>query len=330
MIPKKEIERIRRECLEQGRETPEMDSLLNNLRLRFDNSETLSICEEQLICSALRGRPDLYKINFYTDLRSSTYWFNLKYLQYCTNLNGDGIIRNFQLPGNPIIPQSEVTKDIAYLDQEYNRIQNLLAQRATADEMLNNFKSESNHQLREQHKFSKRALHGYFKQQYEKKKVTLHAWFLFLKVKEYFQELGKNEIVIPYTSGEIVIDSYVYIHVLFRHFAQTVTYYQDEKSYHFDQINISHEWLLDQIANYVQEYLLLAPAGSFNERFISLKLNGQYYDIWLRKMSKSIKGGGVRKFLRVQSYYPVDKEKDLKRIKALNEIKVSENLSFFV
>lgn len=329
MFSKKDIERISKDCLELKQETPEMSQVIMKLNSKFNNFESLSIAEERLICSVFHSKPDFYKIDFYNDYRCSTYWYNIKYLQYWFNLDGHGKIYDSFLPEHPLLNHNQILKDINYLNQEEKRIENLISGKLTSDNFINYYMSETNHQIKEYNKFAERANHGHFKKTYQYKLIKLHSWFIFLKVKEYFQELGNLEIVINYVNGNIVIDSYIYFHVLFRHFAERVTNYQIDKSYHFDQLNICHEWLPDQIKEHIKSYFSHVSPYEFNERFISMKLNGEYYDIWFRKMSKSIKGG-TKNFLRVQSFYPVKLEKDLMRIFKLKESKVNENLSFFI
>ena len=320
MVDKKEIERINSECLNLQQETPEMTRLMEVLKRKFDDGTSLTITEEQQICSALHSRQEISQIDFAEDSRCATYWFNTRYLLYCFNLNGHGIISNILIPSSPILSQ--------YLNNEFSRIKILLNQKSTSDQKLNYYKSETNHQLKEYEKYAKRAFHGYFKREYQIKFITLHSWFLYLKVICFFQELGSEEIIIPNEKHDIVIDSYVYIHVLFRHFAENVTNYQIDKTFHFDQSNISHEWLPNQIKHHIETFFLIVPVSEFNERFISMKLKGNFYEIWFREMQKSVKGENLE-FLRVQSFYPVSKEKDLNKIKAMNEIVVNAELSYF-
>ena len=159
--------------------------------------------------------------------------------------------------------------------------------------------------------------------EYLKKSITLHGKHIFLTVKEFYQELNADEQIVQIKHINILIDPYSYVHILFRHYSKNIKKHQSDKSYHFDH-NIDFKnipLILNDILNCYKNEI---DHSHFNEQNIYVKINDTIYAIWFKKIIKNIKGGTKLEFLRAQTFYPVEAQYEMEKIKNMSIQKTSK------
>ena len=109
-------------------------------------------------------------------------------------------------------------------------------------------------------------------------------------VLEYYQENNEVESI-EINRQNIRIDSFSFIHILFRHYAQVIKEYQAGKTYHED-LSIDYKNIPKELLRIIRTYNLLDNTNFDNQK-IYFSLNGKIYAVWFRAIRRSVRGGGV-------------------------------------
>ena len=162
-----------------------------------------------------------------------------------------------------------------------------------------------------------------FNKEYLRKTLFLHGKYIYLLVKEFYEELGKVEEQITIHNEEILVDGFTYVHTMFRHFASHIKQHQSKKSYHFDK-NIGFKEVPDFLLNALRSFKKLNLP--FDKRRIYFKFNDAPYAIWFRPFKKSLPGNVQIVYLRVQTFYPI--KNPMEHAKLSEMVLVTSNDSF--
>ena len=160
-----------------------------------------------------------------------------------------------------------------------------------------------------------------------KKSITLHSKFIYLTIKETYEELASEEYIVEIDSKNLLIDSYSFVHILFRHYSQMIKEHQQDKTYHFNKI-IDYKNIPVILKNIIECYKVTIPKNTFNGQKIYLLINNETYAIWFRKIPKHLKGNIQVEYFRVQTFYPVTDIKELLSIRFLKVLKSQCNYDF--
>jgi hypothetical protein len=314
--------------LKAGRKDLDKGSvMLQNLVNLAEAGGTLSLAEEEYTCSFLavsRDKPeggsflDLHEISF-----CKNYSFTGCYLAYENNL--DGLLTAYNAFGP--IARDITAKDAAFLEAQYQDWLQIINKTNHSEQLLQHVAAESRRHLKNGGKYAQSSLMGSRMRNNFLKAIALHSKYLYLKVREFYQELGTTEQVLHKCGYEIVIDSFAYFHVLFRHFAPRATRYQNDASYITDQ-TIIPENLPNQLLGFLIEYFDNIPCAQFDNHRTYIRHNRVVYAIWFKDVQRHIKGV-VQPVLRVQTFYPVTLPAELKYITSLTEQVTSSGLSLF-
>lgn len=294
----------------------EYDFISQELVKSVLEGKNVSLAEESFACSIIKflrkdGTNELaFDINQVEKCKN--YRFKNTYLLYFSDLNG----HKQAIDPSGIISQKQKTLDVTYLENEYQTWKKLLKDKMQENNLIGYIARETEYQIKELHDYGSQSMLGSNYIKYLEKSLTLHGKYIYLTVKESFEEIGNTEINFNDGNNNFLIDSYSYVHTLFRHFAKSIKQHQIDKSYHFDQ-NIK----FDNIPNFILELLKCYSTStfskSFNKQNIYFKFKGSYYAIWFRKLKKNLKGGPIIEYLRTQTLYPVENVEELEKIKKL-------------
>jgi hypothetical protein len=162
-----------------------------------------------------------------------------------------------------------------------------------------------------------------------KKSIVLHGRYIYYLVKEFYQELGANEENITLFNNKIVIESYCYVHILFRHFASIIKEHQTDKTYHFDE-HIPFDSIPDFLKIILIKFRDNLFADDFNTNFINFIFYNKTYSIWFRKISVTRPGNIIETYLRLQTFYPISKASELEKISNFKKVKIDSVLTFLI
>lgn len=156
----------------------------------------------------------------------------------------------------------------------------------------------------------------------------LHSKYVLHFVEAYYQELSAPEQTVTFAGGKIVVDSYAYVHILFRHYSRSVKPYQSGKSYHFD-IAFDHAELPNFLVDIIASYFRNLPTCSIQDDRLFVRVRGTLYALWFRKMTRSLKGNTKEVYYRLQTFYPITEQKDLLYASLLKEITADDGIGLF-
>lgn len=283
------------------------------------SGSSITGAEGEFICGIikiLRDERGNYKFDITKIPACQCYRFRDAYLLNADDLNGQ---RPRHIPPG-LIPVTNRTDDLAFLDAEFKAWDAKLKNAVPGNDMLGYLVEEVNQHVNLLNRYAQRNGLGKSDIDYWTKSIILHSRYIYLLVDEFYQELGtKSEILNP-NRKSILIDSFCYIHTLFRHFAAIIKNYQTGKSYHFDEgVQFSElPWFLKKV---IQSYLRNTAPSEFNGRSMDIIFNGKPYAIWFRQ---------VGSHLRVQTFYPVDSKEYLRKLRKRKRVKVSSKLTLLV
>jgi hypothetical protein len=307
--------------------TPEANIVATDLIEKLINSQIATISEEYeacgLLASLLSDDADYLKFqeNIICGSNCKNYLFRQKYLHYV--LNVECYKRAVDVWGE--ISQAEKAKDRIFLESEYQNWKTALGGNHQ-DELLQNLVKETRLQIKLVQKYCIQNSIYRFRKEYLVKSMVLHSKYIYLKVKEYFQNLGQDFILIEILGNKIYIDSYCYIHILFRHFSESLKEHQNDKDYIYER-----DFHFNRIPEVISEMLIQynTLVTNFDKLSIDLFYKNQYYILYL-KLSKDNSGRVLDNCYRVQTLFPVSRKKDLLRLSQLSPHKINENLSFLI
>ena len=315
--------------LNSQKEKPEnYEEVVQELANKVFAKEKISLAEEHFVCGIienLRNKDGVKDLDIYEINSCENYLFRDRYLIYFNDL--DGYKPAFNFTGE--IPFNEKKKDIAFLQKQYEDWKNLIANKLNGTELINYVSQETNSQLRELEKYCSKLQIGSNRKEYLKKSIILHGKYIFLLVKEFYQELGKNEEIIELHGKQILIDSFTYVHTMFRHFAEQIKLHQKNKSYHFDE-NIGFKTIPNFLSDAIKCYKQSQESHSFNNNNLYIIFNKKKYAIWFRPFTKHLKGNRKVEYLRVQTFYPITNIEDLKKLSHHEEISTSCGFRFLI
>jgi hypothetical protein len=322
MPTRKELNQLYRDPAKPGN----YDAIVQDLYTRAYNNESISLAEEYFIggiIEQLRNKDGkrAHKIEDFEGCKN--YHFRSRYLRYVNDLNGHKQIMDYYGP----IPQVIKAKDVAFLQKTYEEWEIHLEGKLNGFRLINYVAQELKHQLKELDRFSIRLQIGSRYKEYLRKTLFLHAKYIYLLVKEFYEELGQDEEHIEIQGNAILVDGFTYVHTMFRHYASHIKQHQMNKSYHFDQ-NIGFKEVPNFLLKALQHFKTLALP--FDGRRIYFNFNGTPYAIWFRPFKKSLPGGIQKEYLRVQTFYPIESPTEHSKLSAMVLKPSDEDFAFYV
>jgi hypothetical protein len=272
----------------------DMQKVANNLYNLMLEGGKISLAEEKFLGIIIYAETDddgkHPNMHDYSALKNDL--FRRLYPLYVRNR--DGLLKQNGVHGE--ISLAERMQDIEFLEKEYKDWSEVIAN--------GKYNRASLQHLQKIHDFAMQAQLGSKLRNAMLKEITLHSKFLLMVVDEYYQELGASEQKVYFAGGEIVVDSYGYVHTLFRHYAQHIKNYQINKTYHFN-LFFDYEDIPNVIVDILTSYFRNLPDEGINDNRIFVKINGVLYALWFIKMSRTVKGGVKEVYYRFQTCYPV-------------------------
>tara|TARA_Y100000815_G_scaffold176454_1_gene160692 strand:+ start:5502 stop:6476 length:975 start_codon:yes stop_codon:yes gene_type:complete len=321
MPTKKELNQLYRDPTK----SENYDAIVQDLYTRGYNNEPLSLAEECFIGGIIEQLRDkdnnrAHKIEDFEGCKN--YHFRSRYLRYVNDLNGHKQVMDYYGP----IPEDLKVKDITFLQKTYEEWKTHLEGKINGFRLINYVAQELKHQLKEVDRFALRLQIGSRYKEYLRKTLFLHAKYIFLLVKEFYEELGQDEEYIEIQGNVILVDGFTYVHTMFRHYASHIKQHQMNKSYHFDQ-NIGFK----EIPNFLLKALQYFKAFElpFNGKSIYFNFNGKPYAIWFRLIKKSLPGGIQKEYLRVQTFYPIENPTEKSKLSKMLLTPRNKDFSFY-
>lgn len=273
-------------------------------------NEKLTLAEGEWVCGKLKllqSHEDYSPLDPYDYPICSDAIFRLKYRLYFNNVNGWYPAWEWDRE----VKGAEKERDINMLSSHYESWYETIVKTDHRNDILQNVSTETRHHIRGIERYCRQQYLGSHRRNYLIKSIVLHSKYMYYLVCEYYEE---NEDIVraKINNNAIRIDSFSFIHILFRHYSQIIKEYQVGKSYHdesFDYKNIPKELL-----RIIEAYNSLQPK-SFDARRIYFLFRDRLHAIWFRSIRYNEPGGKVKTELRVQTLYPVEDIKEKEQAK---------------
>jgi len=302
--------------------TPEFQNVTQELLQKLINGEILSIAESNFICGSLdtfhvidENSPHLNRYNF---PQCNYYNFRYLYLIYFFDIDGYSQVND----ARGIIPIERKRADIEILKNFHSEWKEII-NKESINKTLNYVILEIRHQEKAIEKYGRIFMLGLHRREYLKRSSQLHGKFVFQIVSEYYEELGKEEEVLEVCNQKILIDSYAFVHILFRHFAAGIKEHQQDKTYHYDK-NINFKKIPIIIRNVLLAYFEINGCNHFNNQRVYFKIVDELYVIYFRPLKRSLPENVQEQILRVQTFYPVKEIKEKNVTSNLQSVNFNE------
>lgn len=319
----------KREDLQKKKTTEESQEISQNLVNQLSEGKKLSVAEARYICGQLRlwrKEEDNTPIDALNFSQCDDMIFMDKYLLYFNKHEVWFDILDYD--GQVSLEKKK--KDVDFLDKHFLAWEtDVISNLRLSDEKLRHIAIETNRQIKALKVYCKETEQGYNRFKFLRKGIILHSKFLYFTIQEFYEEGNENEYAIDICNNRFVIDSFVYVHVLFRHFAESVKEHQIGKSYHsidhFDYRNMPK-----QILEILTNFATVAKCQAFDKEKLFFELNGQLFALWYKEIDRQKKGKAKEKILQIQTLYPIKEQRDLDKIGLLQRTPINAEISFFI
>lgn len=141
----------------------------------------------------------------------------------------------------------------------------------------------------------------------------LRSKFIYLKIKSVLNQLGQSEFKLMFNGSEVEVDEYTYVHLLFRHFGQLT------KPEDFNKTYFTQEVQIEEIPDVIQFLLESVDISGFSDNEfnykIAFKYKDRFYRIYFKEATRQEKGKGNVKYLRVNTFYPIEEPTEINDLK---------------
>jgi hypothetical protein len=318
-----------RDTLYRKKTLIEEQTISQNLFNRLINSEKLTVAEGRYICGRLEllrsDDPNAVPLNGLDYPQCVNCIFMDKYVTYFKNFEG----WDYQEGPFGEIPKAQKIADISFLNDQYllwktNVVENLRLK----DELLRHVQIETYRQLKTLKEYCKEVGYGSNRFKHLAKGLILNSKFTYITALEYYEDGNVKEQSIDICNHKIVVDSYAYVHILFRHYAAQVKEHLQDKSYH-NLGDFDYKQIPKEIFSFLTQFSAVADCNSFDEEKVFFRFNGNLYALWWKKTPRQLKGLPKETIFRVETLYPVEAQRDLDKIAQKTEINITNTLSIF-
>ncbi len=278
----------------------ERDEYLNLLLDRYKKGETLTLREADILCSSLRPE-NRSQYSICDDKRFT--WLYLSHFD--AGINGYSLHTNEQDQLNDFATKWEAK---------------IWADEMSADRIY----IETRKETRDTIKKMRKSLDGLCQSEIaqKEKEIILRSKNTYIKVKRVLENLGANELNLTMSGEEVHIDEFTLIHSFFRHYSELTKQFDDKKSYFTPEIPT------EQLPTILRDNILkpIEESGVFWHNLpqsIFIKYFGRLYRIYFN--SKPLDNGN-KTVKRVNTFFPVDQEKDLQASKKYSYRSIGQNL----
>jgi hypothetical protein len=261
------------------------------------------------------------------------YKFKSLYLIYFRDLTGGSKYTKYigEELYTPIA--TEVRNDLDYLYQKANEWDNLLNKKVQSTELLSQVSTETRNEIKCLENVpefkSDPFIKGRFTYRFKKIAILLQSKYIYCKSLEWYELYDPSDFILTLNNLEIEITSYSIIHILTRHFSKITKQYPTKKSFHND--DFMPEFLPQNLKRIFEAFEESNLLNAFRQGNIQFRYKKRDYSIWISEKRKTIKGMGTIKYLRVDTFYPIEDNHLQQKLKTdLKLIQINPDLGLYI
>lgn len=282
--------------------------ILLELVQRIHNGEKMSVAETEFACSALRATKlegDISFVNIGAIPACRDFIFRNLYITYFQDLEGQYGIEKF----TGLVSMEEKREDVIRLNEYYKEWDKIVSSNRHSENLLNLVINEISKDLKYIRRLHEKGEVNDDDYEYKRKSIVLHSKYLYLTARAFFDEYQSNSVVCPLHGKEIEINEHSLVHILNRHMAGAAKQFDTGKSFHLDR-RIKWFELPTEIKEIIERLGAIDETKELKLEYIPFKLNGVIYGIWTKPHVKHVRGKTIR-YQRLETFYPIENEKDL-------------------
>ena len=272
--------------------------------------------------SMLRNEKDELSFDLTSIQEASEYYFNRLIMTYYENLDFDKPTRDHF---NRVIDKNVMDADKAYFDNFYNDWISKL------DNKKGKYLSVINTEL---HKRLKVIQSNYVSGNidetecnYQTKKLYSTAFYIYYKVKLFFDGKTEKFVTLNVTGSDIIINIYSFVHILFRHYFPSLDNGDRGRSINDPLPFLDIEHLPESVKDFLDLYFNKdkRPLDSSRE-YLLFSFKGDKYIIWLKyKYLEELNQMGFE----FRTLYKCIEQRDFNKFDGLTEHPIDSDLSFY-
>ena len=250
--------------------------------------------------------------------------FESIYILYHGDLDGQYAIND----AFGLIPLDKKKEDVRRLNKFFSEWREVVLKSNHKEALLNEVTAEARKELKLLQKLFEDGQVDYREIDQKEKSIVLHSKYLYLNVKEFFEENEGKPVVVKYHDCEIEINTHSLTHIMFRHYAGSVKQFDTNKSFHFDT-GLDHKSIPFVLKNILETISSRMVLEKESHNYIAFRHRRNLYAIWIQETEKPFKGKQV-KFNRLETYYPILDQDEINRILTeREELRITPDLSVF-
>ena len=303
--------------------------IFEDLKSKAENKEKLTEHEKDFFCSAIRlsrmndGSMDEYDC-------CANFKFKDLYLTYFKDLLGLSKYRKMKGQTLYEVEPQEIKSDLEYLSKIEKEWLNLIDKTNHSEELLQQISIETRKELEKIKKTAGRDSNNQNQTNDQRKvrSVILQSKYIYLTALQIYEIFKPTDFVFSLNENFIEITEYSIVHILNRHFAQ-IAKPDSKKSFH--NTDFKPKYLTIQLKKIFEEIDKSGLLYGMAINKISFLYKDVNYQVWINEKYKQIKGKGNVRFNRLETFYPIEQESELLKIKDKHKlIQINKDLSIFV
>lgn len=332
MYSNKELDKVFKDPEKENAEKYFLD-----IKHRITKGQKTSIGEKNFFCKCLKilelkGRTTEKVVTYKA---CENYWFKDKYLEYWHDLHG---IKEHKTTFGQTITKNEIQSDLKKLEKyasDWHEIVNITNH---SDEFLKNISKATRDDIEKEFNHLPEFNHlGFLNKnneyKFRLKKLLLRSKYIYIATVEEFEKIKEEtgSVFVKYSLNgvDLEFNSYSMIHTLNRHYAYSEKQVERDKSLHEKLIRPRR--VMDFLKIVIEK---IEKSGKYSAESIE-KINFQYkskpFTLYVNLKTKQIKGKGNVQYFRVQTFFPIGDQEELRRINMqYNLVKIDEVVSIYL
>ncbi|RIV73683.1 hypothetical protein [Flagellimonas aequoris] len=289
-------------------------SIFEDIKIRAEKNLPLLEREKDFFCLGLTASivKEDGKLKGYSICEN--YIFKSLYLTYYSGAFGEGKFIKARKANLYEVSDSEKKSDFNYLKIVENKWLNQIQKENHKEELLLKLSIETRNELKKLKKETGRLFFRKSKEKYafRKAKIILHSKYLYILIKKIKQDSDEADFLFDFCGEQIEIDYYTLVHIINRHYAKIIKGNPD-KSYHVEEFEPKGLHLrLKKIMTAINSSGIITKPEMEK---ISFEYLNKTYRVWIKKRVKQEKGIGNVDFYRLETFFPLEDEKELEELK---------------
>ncbi len=301
---------------------------LHELETRYEQGEKLSGKEIEYMCQSeyYEGRLELEECDDYRFYRI--------YLEHLVVKHKFGMPAETATRTEKFLYQKKLAPEVTKsrnqeLDKFYTewkaKMENVSP---TSDRLLMEVRKETNEMLKKSRASSSDTDLSIEKMEAQEREIIFQSKATYVKVKNTLMHLGIDRVAFTFCGEEVQVDECSLIHILWRHFAAETKLYDDQKSLFTSVIRV--ETLIFKLKEILERIEKSEQLGDTIPADVFFRHYGKLYRVYFHQVTKSEEGREDYLVYRVNTFYPVDLEKDINDSKELTAEKIDKWLKVYV